>query len=148
MTHATQNLEQRTKNQDAEFNSNGMAWGSLTSTFGTDGAYNPSPTNQDMLDFLAQTIPDIWMTETLPQHAIQSSMLAGSYDERMLPVSTEHSASTILIAENGQNQLPSPDVTDTETSQLRGHEETTSLNIPPEVVDELYVQCPLSQNCI
>ena len=144
LTDANQNLEQRPENHDADFNSNGMEWGNLTSTLGTEVAFHPSPTDQDMLDFLAQTVPDIWMTETLPQYAIQSSMLAGSCDESMLPVSTERSASRILIAENGQDQVPSPDFTDAETSPLRGNEEKTSLNVPPEVVDELYVQCPLN----
>ena len=137
LTDPNQNLEQRTENHDADFNGDGVGWGSLTSTLGTEVAFNPSPTDQDMLDFLAQTVPDIWMTETLPQYTMQSSMPAGSCDERMLPVSTEGSAPRILIAANGQDQLQSPDFTGTETSPLRGHEENTSLNVPPEVVDEL-----------
>lgn len=128
-------LQQSIEQHHPSFHNNEIEWGNLAPPMASEMTFHPSPTDQDMLDFLTQTVPDIWSMETLPQYTTQSSIMPSSSDIGMLPNSIEDSRA--LNIENVQNQLPSPNLTDVEASQAQDNHQRTSLDIPCDVVDEL-----------
>lgn len=92
-----------------------------------------SPTNQDMLEYLAQTLPDIWMPDPLTQSIIPRPIMME--DQTTITVSTKPSPDFI------REHVPTPALTDTEMQSVDHIDPTLSetdvFGIPTVVVDEL-----------
>lgn len=99
--------------------------------------HEQSPTDQDMLEYLAQTLPDIWMPDPLTQSIIPRPMMM---DESGGSITVSTKADVEFI----HDQVPTPDLTDTDMHQIDHIDPSLSLDlptdvfgIPPNVVDEL-----------
>ncbi|KIM93631.1 hypothetical protein OIDMADRAFT_61277 [Oidiodendron maius Zn] len=101
---------------------------------------SPSTNQEDLLDYLAELIPDIWMTETVPSlGSMQDSMMLHNRNESV-PRPTEESRSSIVTdystghvsasANDVRPVVQAPDVTDAHQTHYR-------LDIPTFVVDDL-----------
>lgn len=106
---------------------------------------SPSTNQEDLLDYLAELIPDIWMTETVPSlGSMQDSMMLHNRNESV-PRPTEESRSSIVTdystghvsasANDVRPVVQAPDVTDAHQTHYR-------LDIPTFVVDDLYGDLP------
>lgn len=129
-------LGQTSETRGADFAMDGSrtSWGNFQDNYyypSTTGSaevvmpvFQASPTDQEMLDYLAQTLPDIWIPTPAPM------ML----DNNSITVSTK------MPNDYRQDQVPSPNLTDSElhpNDDIDPSLEHDAFGIPASVVDEL-----------
>jgi hypothetical protein len=107
---------------------------------------SPSSNQEDMVDYLAEMIPDVWMTETVPSlGSMQDSMMPHNRNESVPPPTEELGSSTLTedysigqVSASANDVRPvvqAPDATDAHQAHYR-------LDIPTFVVDDLYGYLP------
>jgi hypothetical protein len=105
-----------------------------------------SPTDQDIIDFLTETIPDVWHTEgDAGLEACQSySILPDGYGTNISQAMSESEAGyPLLPSENGsRHTLLQTEVTTQQmmhqSASIPGQKERYSLEVPKAIVDHLY----------
>jgi hypothetical protein len=104
---------------------------------------NMSPTNQDMVDYLAEMIPDIWIADPMPSlSSISDTVLLHNYN-RHIPPPTEGFGSSNLTDDYSTDRLPfsANDVRSVRQARTgaEAQQDHYRLDLPACVVDDLYV---------
>lgn len=107
---------------------------------------SPSTNQEDMVDYLAEMIPDIWMAEIGPSLSLmQDSIMQHSHHESV-PLPTDELGSSILTEDYSTSQVSTSanDVTVVvqASDATDSHQAHYRLDIPTFVVDDLYGYLP------
>jgi hypothetical protein len=118
--------------------------GSPVSLSATSQLEHTSPTDQDMIDFLTEALPDIWMPESIPQFgSLATSMLLGDcgQDTFQAPDASGNTGSS-GVAENYSNEQGASSITVAhpeapQLGEITDRQEKSPLDVPRTVVDNL-----------
>lgn len=118
--------------------------GSSVSLSTTSQMEYTTPTDQDMVDFLTEALPDIWMPEAMPQFdSLTNSMILGDCGQNNFQAAdTSGNTGSSTVIKDYQNEREANTITVAhseiyQSGETNAREENSSLNVPRAVVDNL-----------
>ena len=99
-----------------------------------------SPTDQDMVDFLTESLPDIWMPEAVPGlETFSSSMMTGEVGTDFSSLQNESISLSAFseVHRRGEQRQTMDGLTGTNNPRKTARKEKYAIDLPSEVIEEL-----------